>query len=115
MAALGHVREAFWEGCHPARRRYVQRFRALVLAIPTPKQQARARHMNVPVSTLSNYWSGRRVPREKGLRAMYQSVGQCVRPGEMPVTLAELEHLRRSAAQQNRDLSVASRIAMPGF
>ncbi|WP_445269236.1 hypothetical protein [Streptomyces sp. DSM 41634] len=111
MAALGHVRETYWEGCGADRRKYVKRFRGLVRAIPTRKQEARARHLNVPVSTLSNYWSGRRVPRAKALSAMYQALCRSLAKDEMPVSLCELEQLRSSAAKVSRDVKAASNVS----
>ncbi|MFI1647945.1 hypothetical protein ACH4XT_13525 [Streptomyces avidinii] len=112
MAALGHVRETYWEGCGAARKQYVKHFRGLVRAIPTQKQEARARYLNVPVSTLSNYWSGRRVPRAKALRAMYQTLCGSLNLQEMPVSLGELERLRSSAAvKASREASAASNIS----
>ncbi|WP_374774175.1 hypothetical protein OG756_15370 [Streptomyces sp. NBC_01310] len=114
MAALGHVRETYWEGCGADRRKYVKHFRCLVSAIPTQKQETRARYLNVPVSTLSNYWSGRRVPHAKALSAMYQTLCRSLCRDEMPVSLGELERLRRSAASRvSREVNAASNISSP--
>ncbi|MGW3657522.1 hypothetical protein ACWD6R_18310 [Streptomyces sp. NPDC005151] len=111
MAAIGHVRETYWEGCGSDRIRFVNRFRHLINIIPNVKQGARARQLNVPLSSLSCYWSGRRVPNAKRLRAMHQALCGAVAPEEVPVALAELERLRSSAARRNRDESAASNIS----
>ncbi|MFE9044274.1 hypothetical protein ACFYOG_25675 [Streptomyces sp. NPDC007818] len=112
MAALGQVRMSFWDGCTPARAEFVTRFRELVGAMPSEKQRARALQLALPPSTLSNYWSGRRMPRAKTLRAIFEAVGAHA-AGTVPVTLAELEELRAYAMEgrQQRDVQAVRVIA----
>lgn len=112
MAALGQVRMTFWAGCTPARTEFVTRFRELVGAMPSEKQRARALQLALPPSTLSNYWSGRRMPRVTTLRAIFEAV-RAHATAEVPVTLAELEELRSYAAEgrQERDVQAVCVIA----
>ncbi|MCX5343364.1 hypothetical protein [Streptomyces atratus] len=111
MAAAGHVRESYWEGCGPERIEFVSRFRHLLSIIPNPQQGARARRLKVPLSSLSCYWSGRRVPGVKRLRAMHQVLSGSIAPEEVPVALAELELLRSSAVRRGRDVAAASNVS----
>ncbi|MFF4451095.1 hypothetical protein [Streptomyces goshikiensis] len=66
------------------------------------KQGARAKCLGVPLSSLSNYWTGRRVPSAATLRTMYDAV--CLGSRATPVRLEELERLRRAAARRNANL-----------
>ncbi|MEF9883142.1 hypothetical protein [Streptomyces sp. P9-A4] len=76
------------------------------------KQGARASQLAVPLSTLSNYWSGRRMPRVHKLREIYHVVRRHSASAELPVGLAELEGLRaRALTKGDRDQRAASVIA----
>lgn len=108
MAALGQVRETYWAGCSPARRSFVRKLRILICEMRSDKQGARAKQLGIPLSTLSNYWSGRRMPRAHTLREIYRNV-QAQAPVGMPVTLAELESLRSYALSGDRDRRAAPR------
>ncbi|MFF0479726.1 hypothetical protein [Streptomyces sp. NPDC004435] len=90
------------------------RFRELVGAMPSEKQRARALQLALPPSTLSNYWSGRRMPRAATLRAIFEAVRAHAIAG-VPVTLAELEELRSYAVEgrQERDVQAACAITGP--
>ncbi|MFE1270206.1 hypothetical protein [Streptomyces sp. NPDC058758] len=112
MAALGQVRTTFWDGCTPARTAFVTKFRDLVGAMPSEKQRSRALQLAIPPSTLSNYWSGRRMPRVQTLRAIFEAVRAHAAAG-LPVTLAELEELRSYALEgrQKRDVQAVLVIA----
>jgi transcriptional regulator with XRE-family HTH domain len=75
------------------------------------KQGARAGQLDIPLSTLSNYWSGRRVPRVDTLRRIYHAVQAHSASTNMPVTLAELEALRTHAQSGDRDRQAARVVA----
>lgn len=111
MAAVGHVRESYWEGCSPDRIEFVRSFRQLLGTMPNPKQSARALRLNVPLSSLSCYWSGRRVPGVDRLRAMHEALSGSIAPERAPVSLAELELLRSSAVRRCRDVAAASNVS----
>ncbi|WMX46845.1 hypothetical protein RGF97_21250 [Streptomyces roseicoloratus] len=78
------------------------KLRVLIGAMKSEKQGARASQLGLPLSTLSNYWSGRRMPRLHTLREIHQAV-QAQVPTGVPVTLAELESLRSYAISSDRD------------
>ncbi|MFE2550713.1 hypothetical protein ACFXGI_19505 [Streptomyces sp. NPDC059355] len=63
------------------------------------KQGARAKHLGIPLSTLSNYWTGRRVPSAVKLGAIYDAVHRSATA--VPGRLEHLERLRKSAARRN--------------
>ncbi|MFF3858507.1 hypothetical protein [Streptomyces sp. NPDC002209] len=96
MAARGQVGSAYWDGCNPARQAYTARFRILISAMPMEKQGARASYLDIPLSTLSNYWIGRRVPSAADLAAIHDAVRRSA-PG-VPDQLEHLERLRKHAA-----------------
>ncbi|MGW1771589.1 hypothetical protein [Streptomyces sp. NPDC002104] len=62
------------------------------------KQGNRARHLGIPLSTLSNYWTGRRVPSAAALSSIYEAVA--LSAGSALDRLERLEHLRKSAARR---------------
>ncbi|GHA70627.1 hypothetical protein ACIQRS_12060 [Streptomyces termitum] len=117
MAALGQVRETFWEQCTPASIAFAQGFRALVNGMTSDKQHVRAQQLGIAPSTLSNYWIGRRIPWQSKLRALFKAARRNS-AGAAPVTLAALERLRSYArlkqsgrnAQEDRDACAASAI-----
>ncbi|MEV7613463.1 hypothetical protein [Streptomyces sp. NPDC089799] len=121
MAALGQVRKAYWPGCSPARQAYVASFRALIGAMPTKKQGARAKYLRIPLGTLSNYWTGRRVPSAVKLRAMYDAVSERKRTDARLIPFEHLEEQRKTAAlrgavlaspQERSDIKAAGRISL---
>ncbi|WP_189998563.1 hypothetical protein [Streptomyces vinaceus] len=63
------------------------------------KQGARAKYLGIPLSTLSNYWTGRRVPSAVTLGAIYDAVRRTA--AAVPDQLEHLERLRKSAARRN--------------
>ncbi|MFF3649567.1 hypothetical protein ACFYXV_13030 [Streptomyces sp. NPDC002181] len=99
MAIAGQVGSAYWPGCSPAREKYVARFRSLISAMSMRKQGARAKYLGIPLSTLSNYWTGRRVPSALTLGAIYDAVRRSA--AAVPDQLEHLERLRKSAARRN--------------
>ncbi|MEU8843529.1 hypothetical protein AB0D97_31145 [Streptomyces roseus] len=99
MAVAGQVGSAYWPGCSPAREKYVARFRGLISAMSMSKQGARAKYLGIPLSTLSNYWTGRRVPSAVTLGAIYDAVRRTA--AVVPDQLEHLERLRKSAARRN--------------
>ncbi|MEV6578511.1 hypothetical protein AB0M92_10170 [Streptomyces sp. NPDC051582] len=99
MAVAGQVGSAYWPGCSPAREKYVASFRSLISAMSMGKQGARAKHLGIPLSTLSNYWTGRRVPSAVTLGAIYDAVRRSA--AAVPDQLEHLERLRKSAARRN--------------
>ncbi|KOX24665.1 MULTISPECIES: hypothetical protein [unclassified Streptomyces] len=109
MAALGQVRETFWEGCTPEDIKFATEFRALVNAMTSPKQHVRARQLGIAPSTLSNYWIGRRIPWQARLHALFAAARK-YSAGDEPVTLAALEKLRAYARlnRLSRDSHAAS-------
>ncbi|MCX5226440.1 hypothetical protein ABZY16_18585 [Streptomyces sp. NPDC006553] len=109
MAALGQVRETFWEECTPGRIEFATQFRALVNAMKSPKQRVRAQQLGIAPSTLSNYWIGRRVPWQSDLRVLF-AAARANSAGDAPVTLAALEDLRAYAwlNRLDRDAHAAS-------
>ncbi|MFG2878316.1 hypothetical protein ACGFYU_25475 [Streptomyces sp. NPDC048337] len=118
MALAGQVGNAYWPDCSPAREEYVTNFRSLIAAMPMTKQGARAKHLGIPLSSLSNYWTGRRVPSEATLHAIYGAVRGSA--SGVPVRLDQLERLRKSAARrkvnlvaspQNSDIRAAERLS----
>ncbi|MGV9689274.1 hypothetical protein ACWDUX_09180 [Streptomyces sp. NPDC003444] len=96
MAALGQVRETFWEGCAPEDIAFATGFRALVSAMTSPKQHVRARQLGIAPSTLSNYWIGRRIPWQSRLRTLFDAARK-YSAGDAPVSLAALEKLHAYA------------------
>lgn len=102
MALAGQVGNAFWRHCSPAREEYVTGFRRLISAMPMTKQGARARHLGIPLSSLSNYWTGRRVPTSTTLHTLYAAVVRST--GSVPVPLEHLEQLRTTAARRKGGL-----------
>ncbi|MFD5870527.1 hypothetical protein [Streptomyces sp. NPDC060322] len=112
MAAAGHVNEGYWKGCGADRMAYVDRFRQLLRSSPYTLQVARAEFLGIPVSSLSCYWSGLRVPGRIRLEEMYQKLCGVIEPQKAAVTLAELELLRCSAARRSsRDATVALHVS----
>lgn len=111
MAAAGHVSEGYWKGCDAGRVAFVDRFRHLLRSSPYSIQGARAKLLKIPVSSLSCYWSGRRVPGPLRLRQMHQALCAGMEPQGAAVTLAELEQLRSSAARRRRDVAAASHVS----
>lgn len=118
MAVAGQVGSALWPGCSPAREKYVERFRSLISTMSMRKQGARAKHLGIPLSTLSNYWTGRRVPSAVVLGTIYDAVRRS--SGAVPDQLDYLERLRKSAARrktrsvapwENSDIRAADRIS----
>lgn len=109
MAALGQVRETFWEDCTPGRIEFATQFRALVNAMRSPKQGARAQQLGIAPSTLSNYWTGRRIPWQSDLRVLF-AAARANSAGDAPVSLAALEELRAYAwlNRLDRDVHAAS-------
>ncbi|MFF9065250.1 hypothetical protein ACF09E_07825 [Streptomyces sp. NPDC014891] len=109
MAALGQVRESFWEECTPGRIEFATQFRALVNAMRSPKQGVRAQQLGIAPSTLSNYWIGRRIPWQSDLRVLF-AAARAHSAGDAPVTLAALEELRAYAwlNRLDRDVHAAS-------
>ncbi|KJY45293.1 hypothetical protein VR46_15580 [Streptomyces sp. NRRL S-444] len=99
MAARGQVSSAYWRGCSPARETYAAGFRSLISAMPMKKQGARAKHLGIPLSTLSNYWTGRRVPSAADLGAIHDAVRRSA--PTVPDQLDHLERLRKCAARRN--------------
>ncbi|MFD5510545.1 hypothetical protein ACFWIB_22595 [Streptomyces sp. NPDC127051] len=99
MAVAGQVGSAYWSGCSPAREKYVASFRSLISAMTMRKQGARAKYLGIPLSTLSNYWTGRRVPSAVVLGTIYDAVHRST--GAVPDQLDQLERLRKSAARRN--------------
>ncbi|MGA5493271.1 hypothetical protein ACPCSP_02750 [Streptomyces cinereoruber] len=96
MAALGQVRETFWEGCAPEDIAFATEFRTLVSAMTSPKQHVRARQLGIAPSTLSNYWIGRRIPWQSRLRTLFEAARK-YSAGDAPVSLAALEKLHAYA------------------
>ncbi|MEV7670633.1 hypothetical protein [Streptomyces sp. NPDC088752] len=115
MAALGQVRETFWEECTPGRIAFATQFRALVNAMKSPKQRVRAQQLGIAPSTLSNYWIGRRIPWQSDLRVLF-AAARAHSAGDAPVTLAALEELRAYAwlNRLDRDAHAASVISVIG-
>ncbi|MEW1695556.1 hypothetical protein ACIQCR_14575 [Streptomyces sp. NPDC093249] len=112
VAALGQVREAFWPGCSPEREAFAGQFRVLIRAMGAEKQGARAGQLAMPLSTLSNYWSGRRMPRLPRLREIYGAVCHLSASAELPVALDDLEALRSQAVRTlEADRQAAAAIA----
>ncbi|MFZ4298027.1 hypothetical protein ACOZE3_08895 [Streptomyces cinereoruber] len=109
MATLGQVRETFWEECTPGGIAFATQFRALVNAMKSPKQCIRAQQLGIAPSTLSNYWIGRRIPRQSRLRDLFEAARK-YSAGDAPVTLAALEKLRAYARlnRLSRDAHAAS-------
>ncbi|MFJ2057721.1 hypothetical protein ACIOMM_17460 [Streptomyces sp. NPDC087908] len=109
MAALGQVRETFWEECTPGRIEFATQFRALVNAMRSPKQGVRAQQLGIAPSTLSNYWIGRRIPYRSDLRVLF-AAARAHSAGDAPVTLPALERLRAYAwlNRLDRDVHAAS-------
>ncbi|MEU2077363.1 hypothetical protein [Streptomyces sp. NPDC013489] len=109
MAALGQVRETFWEECTPGRIEFATQFRALVNSMRSPKQGVRAQQLGIAPSTLSNYWIGRRIPYRSDLRVLF-AAARANSAGDAPVTLAALEELRAYAwlNRLDRDVHAAS-------
>ncbi|MDX2559065.1 hypothetical protein PV371_05310 [Streptomyces sp. TX20-6-3] len=104
----------FWIGCTPARTAFVTKFRILIGAMHSGKQGSRALQLAIPPSTLSNYWSGRRMPRVRTLRGMYDAVRANSSTADMPVTLAELEALRMNALTDSRARDTQAACAIAG-
>ncbi|MFE9723771.1 hypothetical protein ACFYQ5_09290 [Streptomyces sp. NPDC005794] len=111
MAAAGHVNEHYWKGCDADRIAFVDRLRHLLRSSPYSIQGARASFLDIPLSSLSCYWSGRRVPGQVRLKEMYQALCGVIEPQKATVTLSELERLRRSAARRSRDVTAAVRVS----
>ncbi|MFF2572482.1 hypothetical protein [Streptomyces sp. NPDC058084] len=109
MAALGQYRETFWEGCTPEGIVFATEFRALVNAMTSPKQRVRAQQLGIAPSTLSNYWIGRRIPRQSRLHGLFVAARK-YSAGDAPVTLDALEKLRAYARlnRLSRDAHAAS-------
>ncbi|WP_412077892.1 hypothetical protein ACLF6K_27300 [Streptomyces xanthophaeus] len=72
--------------------------------MPMTKQGARAKHLGIPLSSLSNYWTGRRVPSAATLHTIYGAVLRIRSARGVPVRLEHLERLRKSAAQRKANL-----------
>ncbi|WLQ66216.1 hypothetical protein OG265_13425 [Streptomyces sp. NBC_01208] len=117
MAAAGCVSEDYWKGCDLDRIAFADSFRQLLRSSPYSMQGARARFLGIPVSSLSCYWSGRRVPGQQRLQEMHRALAVVAKPQSVAVTLSELERLRRSAARRSRDeraaLSVSTTASAP--
>ncbi|MFK0048108.1 hypothetical protein ACIQU4_29275 [Streptomyces sp. NPDC090741] len=67
--------------------------------MPMTKQGARAKYLGIHPATLSNYWTGRRVPSAVVLGTIYNAVRRST--GAVPDQLDHLERLRKSAARRN--------------
>ncbi|MFE5832385.1 hypothetical protein ACFQ67_08390 [Streptomyces sp. NPDC056488] len=88
---------------------FATEFRVLVNAMTSPKQRVRALQLGIAPSTLSNYWIGRRIPRQSRLRDLFAAARK-YSTGDAPVTLAALERLRAYARLNplSRDAHAAS-------
>ncbi|MFI1099521.1 hypothetical protein [Streptomyces melanogenes] len=62
------------ENCGSARRRFADELRILLGRLPHTAQSAMARQLGLPTSTLSCYWSGRRVPSAADAELIYRGV-----------------------------------------
>ncbi|MEU2679129.1 hypothetical protein ABZ638_19810 [Streptomyces sp. NPDC007107] len=111
MAVAGHVKENYWEGCDAERIAFVDRLRHLLRSSPYSVQGARAHFLGIPLSSLSCYWSGRRVPDQARLKKMHQALCGVTEPQTATVALSELEQLRRSAARRSRDVNAAVHVS----
>ncbi|MER6476071.1 hypothetical protein ACFFSH_00530 [Streptomyces filamentosus] len=111
---MGQTRKTFHEGCSPARVAFAEGFRDLVNAMTSSKQRVRARQLGIPPSTLSNYWTGRRMPRLPKLRALF-AAARAHSVADARVTLPRLEKLHAHALldRSGRDLHAA--IVIAGF
>ncbi|GAA1179788.1 hypothetical protein F4556_004778 [Kitasatospora gansuensis] len=100
MGAFGRAKTDYWEGCTPARIAFVDGLRGLIDVLENKKHEKRAQILAIPTSTLSCYWSGRRVPNLATLRGLHAAVTASVGHANVPVTLQELEQRRITAAQR---------------
>jgi transcriptional regulator with XRE-family HTH domain len=102
MPIADQVKEGFWTGSSPARRRFATSFNSVIDSLPVQKQLAKASSAGLPPSTLSCYRRARRVPSAQTLAEIYEAVQRAVPSGCLPITLAELECLRVAAAARHQ-------------
>lgn len=102
MASFGQTKKELWEGCSPDRERFVLKLRDLISALPIQGQYARARYLRIPKSTLSCYWSGRRVPAAQVVEEMYEMISHRVSYQPLPISRSDLLDLRSPAASRHQ-------------